>query len=39
MEWRVLPEDAPVIKATPGKRLEDMISGLRKRVDDTLKEG
>jgi hypothetical protein len=31
-EWKVLPEDAPVIKATPGKRVEDMIARSRERL-------
>jgi hypothetical protein len=26
MIWTGLPEDAPVTRATPGKRVEDMVS-------------
>ena len=33
MRWRVfLPEDAPVTRATPGKRVEDMIARSRERL-------
>jgi hypothetical protein len=31
---RVLPDDAPEIKATPGKSVEDMVSRSMKRADD-----
>jgi hypothetical protein len=31
---RVLPEDAPVIRATPGKRVEDMVSRSRGRENE-----
>lgn len=35
---RVLPEDAPVMRATPGNnRVEDMASRLRRRADDVFK--